>query len=726
MISDLEIEKKPIQAVKRIGKGGEGEVWTLGNDPDHAIKLYTIPDPAILESKVRAMIAAQLAEQASQVAFPVAVVTKADGRFAGFLMRLVREHKPIHELYSPGSRKIHFPRADYRFLVRSALNVARAIGAVHQLGCIIGDINHSSILVSQKATVNLIDSDSFQVSSATAQYLCRVAVPEYTPPELQGVSLENVVRTANHDAFGMAVLIFQLLFMGRHPFMGTIRKGDPPSLPDSIKAARFAYSEIRDVGLDQPPGTSSLSDFPPVIAGAFEVAFSKDVAARRPTASQWVTALQILEKSLVQCEEDNLHWYPGEAEECPWCCMDKAFGMSLFVPYVPPADLKDSLFDPGESGFNLDAVWRQIETTGYLNRSKVSPSFPQTTPARSAAARTLRLRQKIAMGSWGVVVLGAVGLWIYDTNTWFLDLVGGGFALKHLLKRRSFDATPLIKKYEQAERDWMSALDSWYERIEIRASEDLFQSLQKAKAEYASLPNEEASQRRTYVEQRRAKQLHAYLEHMEIRNARIKGIGPAKLAALLSFGIETAADVQHGRVLAVPGFGPSTSQGLLRWKAWLEARFVYSERANDTDRLELGKIRAGIQGKAARLRRTLLAGASNLNTLISRTKSLAAAKDNQLMRVYSARAQSLADLESLGIPKPAVTPPPPKPLFSSAIPTSHAVSPPRPQPAPRTYSGVACPRCGSAMVRRTAHKGAYAGRQFWGCSRYPVCKGTRN
>jgi ssDNA-binding Zn-finger/Zn-ribbon topoisomerase 1 len=30
------------------------------------------------------------------------------------------------------------------------------------------------------------------------------------------------------------------------------------------------------------------------------------------------------------------------------------------------------------------------------------------------------------------------------------------------------------------------------------------------------------------------------------------------------------------------------------------------------------------------------------------------------------------------------------------------------------------------MVRRTAHKGKRAGRQFWGCSRYPSCKGTRN
>ncbi|TVS08559.1 MAG: hypothetical protein EA417_22595 [Gammaproteobacteria bacterium] len=29
------------------------------------------------------------------------------------------------------------------------------------------------------------------------------------------------------------------------------------------------------------------------------------------------------------------------------------------------------------------------------------------------------------------------------------------------------------------------------------------------------------------------------------------------------------------------------------------------------------------------------------------------------------------------------------------------------------------------MVKRTASRGANAGKQFWGCSRYPACRGTR-
>jgi hypothetical protein len=35
-----------------------------------------------------------------------------------------------------------------------------------------------------------------------------------------------------------------------------------------------------------------------------------------------------------------------------------------------------------------------------------------------------------------------------------------------------------------------------------------------------------------------------------------------------------------------------------------------------------------------------------------------------------------------------------------------------------------CPKCESKMVRRTAQKGANAGNQFWGCSKFPRCHFT--
>ena len=36
-----------------------------------------------------------------------------------------------------------------------------------------------------------------------------------------------------------------------------------------------------------------------------------------------------------------------------------------------------------------------------------------------------------------------------------------------------------------------------------------------------------------------------------------------------------------------------------------------------------------------------------------------------------------------------------------------------------------CPQCGAGMVQRTARKGGNAGGQFWGCAKFPTCRGVR-
>jgi len=45
--------------------------------------------------------------------------------------------------------------------------------------------------------------------------------------------------------------------------------------------------------------------------------------------------------------------------------------------------------------------------------------------------------------------------------------------------------------------------------------------------------------------------------------------------------------------------------------------------------------------------------------------------------------------------------------------------------AEATREPLACPQCGSSMVLRTAKKGPQPGSQFWGCTKYPDCRGTR-
>lgn len=44
----------------------------------------------------------------------------------------------------------------------------------------------------------------------------------------------------------------------------------------------------------------------------------------------------------------------------------------------------------------------------------------------------------------------------------------------------------------------------------------------------------------------------------------------------------------------------------------------------------------------------------------------------------------------------------------------------------REENQPSCPKCGNAMSRRMARQGSNAGKEFWGCSQFPSCKGIRS
>jgi restriction system protein len=44
---------------------------------------------------------------------------------------------------------------------------------------------------------------------------------------------------------------------------------------------------------------------------------------------------------------------------------------------------------------------------------------------------------------------------------------------------------------------------------------------------------------------------------------------------------------------------------------------------------------------------------------------------------------------------------------------------------PTIKEKIICPSCGAEMVLRMAKKGGNVGKQFWGCSTYPKCRGVR-
>lgn len=330
---------------QNIGSGGEATIHAVLERKEVVAKLYH----SATEDRSR-KIAAMLAHPPDQpgaeidhiaIAWPTAalVTCSTPAQFAGFLMPRVQGARPIFEIYNPSIRRQSALPVTYRFLYAAAGNLAAAFSALHRSGYVIGDVNESNALVDSRALVTLVDTDSFQVRSASGSetFRCPVGKPEYTPPELQGRAFIELDRTVSHDLFGLGALLFQLLMEGAHPF-AAIYAGDaePPTLEERIERGWYPYGSRP--GPARPSArTLSIELLPAGLRAMFQRCFDaghKDPSAR-PTAAAWQTALREAEASLIACAANARHLYGPHLPRCPWCDRREQLGGRDPFPFTP-------------------------------------------------------------------------------------------------------------------------------------------------------------------------------------------------------------------------------------------------------------------------------------------------------------------------------------------------------------------------------------------------------
>jgi DNA-binding helix-hairpin-helix protein with protein kinase domain len=564
---------------KQIGKGGEGAVYETTEAADIAVKLYWPNKAQSRRAKISAMASAQWYKTNSFVAFPIDALFSQSGVFVGYVMKKVTGCKPVHMLYSPASRKTDFPKAHYPFLVRAASNIARAVGSVHGTGCVIGDINHSGFLVSSQATSVLIDSDSFQVTSGNNKFLCQVGTPEYTPPELQGARFDHIARTPNHDNFGLAVLVFQLLFMGRHPFSGRYQSSGDMPLERAIHEYRFAYSpQTSATKMQPPPGAPLLTDFPSPIGQAFEQSFGRTGVNLRTKASEWVPLLEGLERELVQCSADSSHHHV-KGKPCPWCRLEQT--SPGFITFVSSTT---TVFVPTHIDISqLAGLIRAIKDPGPLPSLQTFIVVPTTVqPASPSHSLISKLRARAYIGIGGSA-LGAILIFFGDWATLPGLLILGGGILAGVLPPKELKR--LRQERSQAETACRNVQEAWTQHAGNQKFAEIKSQTDSFIGSLSDLPNEEQHQLKILEQKKRDAQLNRHLERFLIAHAKIKKVGSGRKAVLRSFGIETAADINPSRISAIQGFGPSLVSELMAWRQIAINKFVYNaaEPVNPAD-----------------------------------------------------------------------------------------------------------------------------------------------
>lgn len=626
-----------VQLGTLLGKGGEGSVYEVIGDPGRVGKIYHDPGRINVE-KLTAMVRLGTPNLGKISAWPERTLhQQRGGRVVGFVMPRA-DGTNLSDLLGPGSRKVSFPQATYPFVVRAALNLARAFATTHSVGAIVGDVKEVNEVVNGQAMVTLVDTDGFQIRDPQSGkvFFTTAVTPTHQPPELQGITdFSRLNRTPDQDAFGLAVLIFQLLFMGRHPFTGVPVTHKDLEIHEAIKLLQFSWAPNLPRRLyAQPPATLSLASVG-ALGSLFLRAFLSAQPGGRPSSAEWAGMLENYEKQLKKCSVNPAHAYVGTGG-CPLCQIETQTTTLLFLGPLT-AGVHGLVFD-------VAAIWAQIDAVPSPGKPQAVPPLPaRVAVAPAIAVGRVRRRQKLSavgvtlVGSvvtYGAVALaGSVGGWaaalLACVVAWIVWAQGTQDAAVYTKARH--DAW---SRFDKLQKQWQAETGdaAFLEKTRtLDASRDALRSLDK-----------ERRQRLQQLQQTvRQQQLDRYLQAQRIGQARIPNIGAARITTLRSFSIETAYDITLAKLAYIPRFGPALKGSLFSWRQQVEAGFRF-DSSKGVDPRDLANLDRDIGARGAQHEQLLRLGPMALKQL----SELAQRNRQGLMPQIQAALADLAQAEA--------------------------------------------------------------------------------
>ena len=289
----------------RVGGGGEGVVYAVNRPGDGkkiAVKVFsekTLNENEKRDSlsrKIAAMVEIGKRDNCALINFPMAAwpqlsVYGEDGAFVGYGMRLA-EGKTLLRLAHPMLYKEHFPGMDREKVADMLFRLWESAQFLHARDICIGDVNLTNFLCNDRYEGCWIDADSFQVGG----FPCPVGRPEMTPPEHLDKNYEDIVRTPRSDLFSLAILTFQCLMLGRHPYDHIGGEGNSV---DNLRKGHFPYTTG-----NAPPGKQGAvptgpwyrmwSHYTFKIKKLFARAFKEGAGdpLKRPSSGEWMSTLK--------------------------------------------------------------------------------------------------------------------------------------------------------------------------------------------------------------------------------------------------------------------------------------------------------------------------------------------------------------------------------------------------------------------------------------------------
>ncbi len=307
-----------------LGSGAVAEVYRAGQPfPELAAKIYYDPSnfnrkkiEAMLAAPPDSLIASIDARNYAQYAWPTHLLLDNKKLAIGYLMPLIPKHESttMEVFINPVLRQ----RAGLKALdaISLRLEIARNLSALlvdlHKKGHHFIDFKPQNICVYRNShLVTLLDCDGYSINSQSSpSFPATHYSSEYIAPEALSNHMRPEDMGIEQDRYVLAVLIFQIMNNGIHPFQGVMSPGTDVSelntTDKKVKKWLYPYGKAAHPRI-QPLASSIHGCIDGISRNYFDRAFS-GAPGKRPTTIEWFHHLSRLldskQHQLARCKNE--------------------------------------------------------------------------------------------------------------------------------------------------------------------------------------------------------------------------------------------------------------------------------------------------------------------------------------------------------------------------------------------------------------------------------------
>ena len=326
--------------VKRIGVGGQGEVW-LAQGGRRIVKLLNSNAHSDVEALRRQFaFVRRLDLTGLHVARPTSVLKPPH---VGYVAEFLGDMVPIKALMeAPQSDLLrwHLATGSLRRRLRLLAHAGEVLMGLHARGVVYADVSHNNVFVSGPVNAHeawLIDPDNLSHLSDPQR---AIYTPGYGAPE---VVAGTDGCTSLSDAWAFAVLVWQTLTL-THPFVGDLVNDGEPEMEERAFAGQLPWvahssDNTNRCSTGLPANSVMAGRLMELARKTFEEGV--DDRKRRASISDWVESLHAAADRTLACLGCGGTHVDTEAV-CPWCTEPAQAVSIVRIARWQPRDPKES------------------------------------------------------------------------------------------------------------------------------------------------------------------------------------------------------------------------------------------------------------------------------------------------------------------------------------------------------------------------------------------------